>query len=934
MIELILVGNYSFMKGSKEMKKELTILLLFGESEQVEVKMRRYFYEVNDNVFVATMSESMRNTVWDELEKSGVEANMIIQANNEQGFIYKTTKDDADFNIKDINGFILPALPITNTPVAPTNKKLPASNVTITLDDIFAKLDRTLIDHIFDVAVVAEALMRFGRAYNMTKSIAEATDTDFETTVNSICWLCALHDIGKAHPNFIAKMYANSTNTRQQEIYRDLLDKGLVREGDYTGFRHERFSRDILKKYFANNSYPIEANDFADLVAYHHQGKDENDFSDKITINDGPWLALHDQIIELVEKEYKFDRKFATNRNFVNGVNYSILSIMITADWIASGELWREMVDTIPDRKYCAKKFLTENALLYRPMGERFENIEWHNAFNFEANDMQIKTIEASNDQPELMIIEYPCGGGKTEAALSAAIHMGQDKTGIFIATPTMATAKGMTLRMNELAKRIGLGFAIPEYDSSNLWSDNDMLKIPPELWTSKSRHRMLYPFAVGTVDQVLKTMLYYRYAAIGLMGLSDKVLIIDEVHAYDSYMKTEIKMLLKWCKFLHIPVIMLSATLPTLTKVDLLRTMGCKKEDLNISNEYPLITTCNKTRCKSYYVRCTGKKFKINIIETQDYEQAWENEIAKKYNGCTAFIEGTVDQSWALFNMANKYKLRPMIFNGRDTLEHKEKKTLDLLSKLGKNKNKRPKKLTLTATSIIEQSLDIDLDRMFTCIAPIDLLIQRFGRVQRHSDKGTIRETETIDNPINIIISTKFGDMPCSKIYGVSILQKTIEVLRGRTEIDTVKDARTLIDAVYQNPYDIDRPKLIISANFNCIEDPAKDAMFDNDNTKYARFKALHNATRFETYPTISIAIINNPDEIFDIEHNYDKIKKIMMSQVVEISEYKNNDIEVTPLTFEDHKLLSDIQFYLSEDLLKQNIVLTADGLKFANNW
>ena len=76
------------------MKKELTILLLFGESEQIEVKMRRYFYEVNDNVFVATMSESMRNTVWDELEKSGVEANMIIQANNEQGFIYKTTKDD------------------------------------------------------------------------------------------------------------------------------------------------------------------------------------------------------------------------------------------------------------------------------------------------------------------------------------------------------------------------------------------------------------------------------------------------------------------------------------------------------------------------------------------------------------------------------------------------------------------------------------------------------------------------------------------------------------------------------------------------------------------------------------------------------------------------------------------------------------------------
>ena len=916
------------------MKKSLTVLLLYGDVQEVEAKMRRYFFEVNTNVFVSTMSEDMRNNVWDELEQSNVEAHMIIQANNEQGFIYKATKDSADFNIKDVNGFVLPVLNV-NFGIEPQDvTDAVTNNAILTLDDLFAKLDRTLIDHILDVACVAEALMRYGRAYNMTKSIAETTGVDFDTVVNSICWLCALHDIGKAHPSFVSKMYAESTNTKQVEIYKRLLEAGLVKEGDFSGFRHERFSRDILKKYFANSGYPIEANDFADLVAYHHQGKEESDFSDTITLKDGPWLAMHDQIIDIVEQHYKFDRTFAANRNFVNGVNYSILSIMVTSDWIASGQLWREMVDTIPDRKYCAKKFLTENYLLYKPMSERFENIQWHNAFNFKANDMQIKSIEASKDTPELMIIEYPCGGGKTEAALSAAVHMGYDRSGIFIATPTMATAKGMTLRMNTLAKHLGLGFNIPEFDSSNLWSDNDMLKIPSELWTSKSRHRMLYPFAVGTVDQVLKTMLYYRYACIGLMGLSDKILIIDEVHAYDSYMKTEIKMLLKWCKFLHIPVIMLSATLPTLTKIDLLRTMGCKQEDLNISNEYPLITTCNQAKCKSYYVRCTGRKFKINIIETPNYEQTWEDEIAKKYNGVTAFIEGTVDQSWTLFNMANKYKLKPMMFNGRDTLEHKEKKTLDLLTKLGPNRSKRPKKLTLASTSIIEQSLDIDLDRMFTCIAPIDLLIQRFGRVQRHSDKGTIRETETINNPINIIISTKMGDMPCSKIYGVSILQKTIDVIRGMTEIDTVKDARKLIDDVYDNPYTIDRPKLIIAANFNTIEDPSKDAMFDNNNNKYARFKAIQNATRFETYPTVSIAIINNPDEIFDIEHNYDKIKKIMMSQIVTISEFQNSDIDVSPLTFDEHKLLTDVNFYLSEDLLKQNIVLTDDGLKFGKNW
>ena len=58
------------------------------------------------------------------------------------------------------------------------------------------------------------------------------------------------------------------------------------------------------------------------------------------------------------------------------------------------------------------------------------------------------------------------------------------------------------------------------------------------------------------------------------------------------------------------------------------------------------------------------------------------------------------------------------------------------------------------------------------------------------------------------------------------------------------------------------------------------------------------------------------------------------MMSQIVTISEFQNSDIDVSPLTFDEHKLLTDVNFYLSEDLLKQNIVLTDDGLKFGKNW
>ena len=897
------------------MNKNLTILMLYNPSSEIRGKMRRYFYEVKANVFVGTMSAGVRDTIWQHIEKTNTEASIIVHTIDEQGFIYKTTKTDTNYIFENFDGIILPTSIDSN----------------LRLSDLYAKPDYKLIEHILDVGYIAEGLMKYGRAYTMTKSISEHTNIDFDKVVNSISWLCALHDIGKAHPHFISKMYANSSNEKLLELYDSLKERNLVQDGNYSGFRHERFSRDILKLYFSNEKYPIESEQFADLVAYHHQGKSENDFKDYIKLEDIEWIQIHDRIIDEVEKIWKFDIDFSKNQNYINGVNYSILSIMITADWIASGNLWREMINKIPDKKECAKKFIEKHELSYVPMKDRFKDLSWNTVFDFDPNDMQAKVIEAAKTNPDLMIIEYPCGGGKTEAALSAAINMGQDKTGIFIATPTMSTAKGMSKRMDILAKQINLGLNIPEFDSSILWSDEDMNKIPSELWVSKSRHRMLYPFAVGTVDQILKTMLYYRYSCIGLMGLSDKVLVIDEVHAYDSYMKTEIKELLRWAKFLKIPIILLSATLPTLTKLELLKSIGYTKDEMPNSDEYPLITTYKDNQCNCYPIKCTGRKFKINIIHTNNYTQTWTQEMSNNYNGCTAYIEGTVDNTWKINKIAKNLQLDPIMFNGRDTLAHKEEKTNLLLNKLGKNRQNRPTNLTVTATSIIEQSLDIDFDRMFTCIAPIDLLIQRFGRVWRHSDTGTIRESENIDNPINIIVSDDVKDWP-DKIYGMSLLQSTLEVLNNITEIDTVKDARKLIDAVYDDPFKINKPKLIVDAAFNTIEDPNKDAMFDNNNSKYGRFTQLQNSTRYETYPTLSIAIVD-PKEIIGIEEHYDIIKNIMRNNVIGISYFKSQDLQnISPVRF-NHKLLKDVNFYNKEDLAKLNIELTEDGLKWNNN-
>lgn len=792
----------------------------------------------------------------------------------------------------------------------------------VELDELYAKPDLKLLNHLLDVGCIAETLMKYGRAFNMAHSIADKVKLPFPEVVSSISFLCACHDLGKAHPFFMGKMYPKcQENPELDRLWEDFKKRGIVKDGDYDGFRHERFSREILKDYFEEKDFSFEAERFADILAYHHQSKSEGGFSYKVSPD---WREVGFALIKEIENEWSFSDRFADLDKFHNGVWYSILSIMVTADWIASGENWQKMPTNSLDRRVWAKNFIQNNALGYIPMKDRLKNVTWDMAFDFEKNELQEKIIEASKSNPSLMIVEYPCGGGKTEASLVAAKQIGANKSGIYLATPTMATAKGMSLRMNKVAQKIGLGMNIPELDSSEIWTDTDMTKIPQYLWTHKTKHHLLYPYAVGTVDQILKTVLYQKYSCIGLIGLSDKVIVIDEVHAYDSYMIAEIKMLIQWCRFLDIPVILLSATLPSVTKRELLEASGCTRDQFVKNDAYPLITTFSVANGMAFTeVSCDERTFNIDVIETDDYEETWNKFMATNYNGCTAYIESTVDKTWRLYDEAKKIGLpNVMMFNGRDTVEHKEKKTKDIIDILGKDRTERPPRLTLTATSIIEQSLDIDLDRMFTAIAPIDLLIQRFGRVWRHPDKDTVREKEHITTPITVIIPRdRFG----VSIYSREILARTVSVLKNKKTINNVKDIRGLIDTVYSS---LDLTKNLhkdLMAGNCLIKKPTDDNMFEKDYDKFGGSLAV---TRFETYPTVSIAVVDMAN-IADIEHDFSKIKEVMQKCVVTISEYKDDAI-LAPLKKFEHKLIEDINFYDRQDLLRDGVVLTEDGLRW----
>ena len=903
------------------MKKNLCVLTYVNPTDEVRGKTRRYLYEVKPNVFVGTVSTIVRETLWNKIKETNTLASLIYSDNNEQGFTSVSTYGDAMFS--DFDGVILPTY----------DKSI------LSVNDIYAKSDgKKLIDHLLEAGHVAHALLTYGRGKNAVQHIAKLLNVDVNKLIDLICFLIGTHDVGKAHPTF--QLNLNESNTCCDEIH-DTITKlalnDLICANDVGEMRHERYSRDIIYEYFNDlglDKYSYEY--LVDIVVFHHQGKSGNPDEPVVCYGSETedrwkeWRNVQRKLIGKIRSLWNIDVDFVQSiedKQYTDGLCYFILSVMVTSDWIVSGKHWaRKLYECENDIEKAAEQFIAENELCCKPIKDYLGNLSWNNVFSFSKNDLQKSVTETTHYGSNVCVIEYPCGYGKTEAALALALKLGSDKSGIYLGAPTMSTAKGLANRCRNIAKSAGIDMNIPEFDSSMIWEDNEMEKIPRNRWVSRTRHQMLYPFAVGTIDQVLKSVIQYRYSCIGMLGLSDKVVIIDEVHAYDAYMLTELKALIKWCNFLNVPVILLSATLPTATKQQLFFASGIKEDIKEYSNEYPLITYAHNGELIQEHIDCVGKDVDIKTVESNDSIKTLFDSALSVESGCIALIAPTVDDAFALYDMLNDVETGcdVILYHGRMTVSDKSDKVKELLKLFGKDRSNRPKKAIVVATSIIEQSLDVDFDYMFTALAPIDLLIQRLGRVHRHSDKGTIREFTKIDNPFTVVIPNTYGNL--ARIYDSEILNRTKAELAKIEKINTVGSVRNIIDSVYSN-YSPQRDNVSrIRANSVTLNDPVKRDSVETSPENYRSFDPVMPMTREERYPTVDVIII---PEIKD-EYSFEEVRDIMMNNCVSVAEYK-----IKPFTdfITDNEYFNGARVYESNNLFVTNGVnimeLTKDGLR-----
>ncbi|NLF29140.1 MAG: CRISPR-associated helicase Cas3' [Clostridiales bacterium] len=404
------------------------------------------------------------------------------------------------------------------------------------------------------------------------------------------------------------------------------------------------------------------------------------------------------------------------------------------------------------------------------------------------------------------MLIEDVMGSGKTEAAiyLAARLMRAWNKTGLYMALPTAATSNNMHLRMRELLKNHGL--ASPRLMHAQSWLVSRGLdggEGDAQEWLAPVKRAMLSQYAVGTVDQAMLSVMPVKSGVLRLLCLSSKVLILDEIHAYDAYMQEILQRLLQWCSAMGVPVILLSAPLPSALRSRLLEAYSGVRSDA-VPQSYPPVGCVRRGEAPIFFgLPIEPAKISVSLEmrpilgKAEDIADLALSRVTN--GGCLGVVLNTVADAQEVFDRILKRAdkgIDCLLFHARFPLEDRLRIEDACVRWFGKG-GERPGRAILVATQTVEQSIDIDLDELITALCPIDLLLQRIGREHRHA---LTRRPENMRSARAIVLAPESGTLDISSlaVYAPVILRRTLELLRSRDQIELPAEIRPLVERVY----------------------------------------------------------------------------------------------------------------------------------------
>lgn len=706
--------------------------------------------------------------------------------------------------------------------------------------------------HCLDVAAVAYVLLHEHAA--MSAHLQRLSGLDGESFHRWVVFFLAIHDLGKfseSFQNLRPDLFGELQDRKSDRLYAIRHDSlgfmlwlGAVKEWLLGGQRRR------------GNLQPSGFDYWATAVMGHHgvppkpMERGNNDFSPQ---DKGAAMAFVEAVAAfLLPNRQPPQIDISTSKQF----SWWLAGFAVLCDWLGSdsrrfnycademslAEYWERALANAMDA-VSAAQLIPAQAAPQQSLSQLF-------GFDAPTSLQKLCNELSLSSGAQLFILEDVTGAGKTEAAVILLHRMLAQRSaeGVYFALPTMATANAMYERMATVYQRLYITDSKPSlvlaHGARELSAQfrQSILREQPVAqtgygdetetasahcgaWLADSRKKaLLAEVGVGTIDQSLLALLPSKHQSLRMLGLLGKVLIVDEVHACDAYVHELLCAVLKAHAASGGSAILLSATLPAVQRQKLLDAYAQggggerAKTGAPERDRYPLLTHYSPHYFAEQVVatrESVRRKVKVSLLAdvATVLDQIGEQVVA---GHCICWVRNTVDDAREAFSWVKERLPHAEVdlFHARyamaDRLAIEEK----ILHHFGRDSTPQLRQgRVLIATQVVEQSLDLDFDLMVTDLAPIDLIIQRAGRLRRHTRSADGARVDGTDQRgiANLILHgpdpngtieqgwyKSYFKRAASVYPNHAQLWLTAKLLTDKGGFEMPGDARELIEGVY----------------------------------------------------------------------------------------------------------------------------------------
>ncbi len=732
--------------------------------------------------------------------------------------------------------------------------------------------------HLIDVAAVALALWKSVLPAAARREIAEALGLDEVAAGRWIAFWAGLHDLGKASPAF----QAQDPTARER-----LAAVGLHLPRSCPSTPHGTIGAAVIPQLLT--TFGLEGSvalRVGELLGGHHGIVPSSRAVNEVPPSalGGPaWDMARRALVDAVAEVLELPRGQVPTA-LPTAVAAALAGFVTVSDWIGSDE--QRFPYAVPDTDAGRDLDLVRyGQAAERRAADAIRSLGWlpvaaRDRRTFadlfprvpEPNPLQRAVLDLAPALagPCLVVIEAPMGEGKTEAALALVDRLldAHGRRGCYVALPTRATSNQLFTRVQAflahrhvggpvnlqllhgeavLAAELGALMREPgevlqpqkvydEVHDKELDADRaaDRAAVVAAEWFTYRKRGLLAPFGVGTVDQALLAVLRTRHVFVRLFGLGQKVVVIDEVHAYDTYMTELLDRLLEWLAALGSSVVLLSATLPAARRRALAaayaRGLALSEAPNPPEAAYPRLTWLSAGGAGARTVAAsptTRKRVTIQWVDgTLPAErgapfplgEALQKALAQ--GGCAAVICNTVARAQAVYRALQPYfpdraddgapelDLLHARFPAAERADRERRAQVRFgppggtvrRPDGGEEPVRRPWRAVLVSTQIIEQSLDLDFDLLVSDPAPADLVLQRAGRLHRHRRE---RPAGLRDAALWLVTPVVADGVPTfdggtAAVYDEHVLLRSWLALKDRAAVLVPDDVEALVEETY----------------------------------------------------------------------------------------------------------------------------------------